>query len=175
MVRWAMVKVCPGRPRITSCSASTPGSRTEWTATPSLSAPRAPSSTTFSVREYANGRSRATPMRRAVATAVPEGASALAAGVVDVLGCHQGRLQGGPDLSPVTSQKHPNHPATLLVARAPARLTKPICETNLALLAVDSYGGGVHANGAEDIRGCDAPVGSADTGRDFRGVTDPEA
>src|SRR5690606_3160614 len=79
IVSWRIVRVSPPPPSSTSWWAISPDSRTEWTCTPSTSAPRAPSSWEL----VASGIAPAPALARASATssavrrAVPEGASAL--------------------------------------------------------------------------------------------------
>src|SRR5690606_9796071 len=74
-----MVNVSPGAPnRISSC-ATRPGNRTEWTRTPSTSAPRAPSSSAVVASSPGPlpASARASEINRAVCAAVPDGASTL--------------------------------------------------------------------------------------------------
>src|SRR5438445_2727856 len=75
-----MVSVWPGSPKMTSWSATNPGSRTLCTATPSSSPPRVPARVSLSAFLCAKGRSwRRAASRLAVESAVPDGASSLSA------------------------------------------------------------------------------------------------
>src|SRR4051812_33375592 len=76
---WRRVRVSPAAPMSTSWWATRPVSRTACTGTPSTSAPRAPGSSSV-VASGDGGRPaarRAAATRRAVRTAVPDGASTL--------------------------------------------------------------------------------------------------
>jgi hypothetical protein len=70
-----IVSVCPCPPKMTSWCATRPGRRTEWMRIPSTSPPRAPSIDSPSGPRQASPRS--SWIRRTVAIAVPEGASAF--------------------------------------------------------------------------------------------------
>src|SRR2546425_1183413 len=70
---------------MTSWSATNPGRRTLWTATPPSSPPRVPARVSFSAFLCVNGLSlRRAARRRAVERAVPEGASSLAAWCISI-------------------------------------------------------------------------------------------
>ena len=85
MASWRMERVWPGAPTMTSWCARRPGRRTLCTETPSISPPRVAAMVSLSVGRRVKGLPRASTMARAVAMAVPDGASAFSSWCISMI------------------------------------------------------------------------------------------